>query len=283
MAKNWEKLRASPTLAFEALNIERNGRLSLEEICIVPEDLERAMPLLSLNGVSTSFCLVKDEFCTLVRDERVMSDEALKTLAHLTALRGGSIDDPEELRAQLDKAATATAIALQRAWHLKWRNECMRPGDDSDVVLRFELSAQQFKLVDSAFYDPINFGGAASASVFAVIYDDRQLCKTVTKTGSLVVDFPPVHCAPNSEISVSLFARAHNVDIFLGKTKKIAVSDDEPEVGMRSGPNVAIGPLELFDVEGKAAGSIVGSMKWVRETDIEDSKNNDGFCSFCTY
>lgn len=255
-------VRSTPFKAFDALNVEKDNRLTVEELCLVPQDLESAMPLLKALGVPMDMKITRPEFGDLVKDKRTFSDSAVAWLTELCKRRdsflldptgGETKEDPELVRQDMHQAAILTTIALHRATQIRWRNECVarmaraRAHDDPsfggggagllpmsldvDAVphdLVIELISTQFTLVDSAFYDALNIAGPASASIFVVVYDAEthvELGRTDIVTAKTAADFPPVKIDADDANSIffSLFAVGSHVNIFIGKTDPIPV------------------------------------------------------------
>lgn len=300
MATKWtvSTVRANPLQAFDMLNVEKNLKLTLQEVMLVPEHLEKAVPMLKALGVPMDMKMSRPEFSELVKDKRTFSDAAVAWLAELCQRREGILEpiieqdtkeDPELTAREMNESAVLTAISLHRATRIRWRNDCLRRmaktrvaeanSQDTDLATSYdlvmELVSAQFTLVDSAFYDALNIAGPASASIFVVVYDAEthaELGRTETVTAKTAADWPPlkVDCDDANSIFFSLFALGNHVNIFIGKTAPVPVPTEfrPPDDSEPTGPVVALGPLDLVAAEGCLAGRIFGVQKWARDPDL---------------
>ena len=297
-------VRANPLAAFEVLNVEKDHQLSVQQLCLVPEDLEKSMPLLKALEVPMDLKMSRQEFGELVRDKRTFSDAAIAWLAELCQRRDGFEQPAEESKedepnlTEMNEAAVLVLIALHRAINIRWRNDCLARlrrqattekasgsiPQPHDLVI--ELSSTQFTLVDSAFYDALNIAGPSTASIFVVVYDAEthaELGRTETVTARTVAAWPPakVNCDDTASIFFSLFAVGNHVNIFIGKSVPVPVPSEFRPADLHdpAGPVIALGPLDLVAAEGCLAGRIFGTQKWARDPDIDSSiKYKSNWC-----
>lgn len=269
--------------AFDLFDTNHDGVISVTELCFVsrrmandsggpPLTLLAELDIFHALDVDGDAQITREEFCEVVSNPTVCSDEALYWIARwCESVDGMHVAGDDSL-----EALTATAglvHGLQMARKTSSRRLLSSVDVSADVELNVELVALKVAAVDAAWYDVAGVFGPWTTRAYAVLLaDDRELARStvVDRTGkSSSVTWPSMRATARklatmlddlpTTLRVAVYAaQTDGPDKFLGATESFPLLQNlSPRV------EVAIGPLLAYDNQGNLGAKIVGTQSWV--------------------
>lgn len=275
-----ELIRSEPNGAFDLFDANKDGVISVPELCFVSRstneehrkrgNLFEEMKLFQLLDVDGDAGISREEFCTVVSDPTVMSDEALQCMAKLCEIvqevheeskeEPDGEDDQDDLEAR--KTAFNAALGVMNGMSISRRKSSRRllfPIEEEKAAERYDLVLELVGVsipgVDRPWYDVFSLTQPNTCNPFYVLYNEKGLVversatlkksKTIATWDSLYVPADQLVDPIHVEFYVSVFAQQHNNKaLLLGKTKPFVIPPPEklPDLETAVGPFVAVDP-----------------------------------------
>lgn len=297
MSHKWDprRVRADPDAAFDVFDVNKDGVITVSELCFVSRHLSdevrkegsllAELDIFHTLDMDGDAVITRAEFCHVVSNPKIFSDEALNWISRWCATVDGT-DSTLKLDNQNQKLEAFTATAgIVQGMRLHRATKQQPPPEKKkkkpagvrleDVELELELVALGVRAVDLVWYDFVGVTNPYETHAYVVL-----LANNVEVARSLVVERDPntssvawnrvtvpTHKLTNmltddlpSNLVVKLYAaQSFDDDILLGESKPFPLVPPDSLSSTES----AIGPLLAFDDQEELGSKIIGTQKWV--------------------
>mmetsp|Transcript_1798 Transcript_1798/g.5357 ORF Transcript_1798/g.5357 Transcript_1798/m.5357 type:complete len:466 (-) Transcript_1798:216-1613(-) len=310
-AHTWtgDEIREKPEEAFALFDYRKDGQISVAELLFTvrktnAETRQRGsifdeMRLFELLDVDGDAVISKDEFCTVVADPSLFSDEALGAIAKMATRRATEeatkqkaepSDDVEKDAMEYEAIAAATGLVNGKQVSLR-RSASMREAaavseeddgrlkvldDDCEVIV--ELYAIGLPAVSRPWYDVFKVSDPKTADPYVLIVGKRRgKVVTLGSTGVLYEtlvgawDAVTVRHSELQSLDEPFKIEFELWDARLNQKVGVTLPVDlgaPATVPFDHASEVAIGPLPCLTREGNVNGKILGMRKWINPKNL---------------
>ena len=316
------EIREKPEEAFALFDYRKDGQISVAELLFTvrktnPGIRQRGsifdeMKLFELLDVDGDAVISKREFCAVVSDPSLFSDEALAAIAKMATRRaeeaakqeGPPIAPKDEVDAdamEYEAIAATTGlvhgkqVSLRRSKSLRTEVETSMPTLDDDCEVLVELYAIGLPAMIRSWYDIFKLSSPSTADPYVIIrgskFGERVILgQTSILYETLVGAWDPVLLRHNElksldepfRVTFDLWDAGANVK--LGSTTPVDLGTPHT-VPFDHAQEVAIGPLPVLNPDDHVNGKILGMRKWMKRQQRapRPPKTPDSWSALCTF